>query len=167
MADIPKKSQSLWVKLSSLDEILASVFLAIIVILSAYGVVTRYILNSPSAWVEEVCIVFFIWFTFLASSALAKNNELIRIDYLLTKIPARIANIIDGIFQPLVMIFCLIFMIYLGFKLLPMAQFRFTPSLQLSYAYIYAVIPISASFMFFYEVRKIVYFFRINRGNKS
>ncbi|TNG97255.1 TRAP transporter small permease [Pasteurellaceae bacterium USgator11] len=162
-----KKETSFWLKISSIDEILASVFLAIIVILSAYGVVTRYVLNSPSAWVEEVCIVFFIWFTFLASSALAKNNELIRIDYLLTKIPARLANIIDGIFQPLVMIFCLIFMAYLGFKLLPMAQFRFTPSLQLSYAYIYAAIPISASFMLFYEVRKIVYFFKINRGIQS
>ncbi|KAE9529822.1 TRAP-type C4-dicarboxylate transport system, small permease component [Pasteurella testudinis DSM 23072] len=162
-----KKETSLWLKISSIDEILASVFLAIIVILSAYGVVTRYVLNSPSAWVEEVCIVFFIWFTFLASSALAKNNELIRIDYLLTKIPARLANIIDGIFQPLVMIFCLVFMAYLGFKLLPMAQFRFTPSLQLSYAYIYAAIPISASFMLFYEVRKIVYFFKINRGSQS
>ncbi|MDH2999843.1 C4-dicarboxylate ABC transporter substrate-binding protein [Chelonobacter oris] len=167
MRNIPEKNTSVWMKLSSIDEILASTFLAFIVILSAYGVITRYILNTPSAWVEEVCIVFFIWFTFLASSALAKNNELIRIDYLLTKIPPKLANIIDGIFQPLVMIFCLIFMIYLGFKLLPMAQFRFTPALQLSYAYIYAAIPISASFMFFYEVRKIVYFFKINRGSKS
>lgn len=98
--------------LSDIDEILASFFLALIVLLSGWGVITRYFLNSPSAWVEEICVVFFIWFTFLASSALCKNNELIRIDYVLTKISPKAANFIDGIIQPLIMIFCLSFMIY-------------------------------------------------------
>lgn len=151
--------------LSDIDEILASFFLALIVLLSGYGVIMRYFLNTPSAWVEEICVVFFIWFTFLASSALCKNNELIRIDYLLTKIPAKVANFIDGVIQPLIMIFCLGFMIYLGFKLLPMSKMRFTPALQFSYIYIYAIIPISALFMLYYELRKIVYYFRINKGD--
>ncbi|MDG2953086.1 TRAP transporter small permease [Exercitatus varius] len=150
--------------LSDIDEILASFFLALIVLLSGYGVVMRYFLNTPSAWVEEICVVFFIWFTFLASSALCKNNELIRIDYLLTKVPAKVANFIDGVIQPLIMIFCLIFMIYLGFKLLPMTKMRFTPALQFSYMYIYAIIPISALFMLYYELRKIVYYFKMNKG---
>ena len=149
---------------SDIDEILASFFLALIVLLSGWGVITRYFLNSPSAWVEEVCVVFFIWFTFLASSALCKNNELIRIDYLLTKIPKHIANFIDGIIQPLIMIFCLGFMIYLGFKLLPMTKMRFTPATQISYVYIYSVIPISALFMLYYEIRKIVYYIKTSRG---
>ncbi|WP_273392708.1 TRAP transporter small permease [Actinobacillus porcinus] len=151
--------------LSDIDEILASFFLALIVLLSGYGVIMRYFLNTPSAWVEEICVVFFIWFTFLASSALCKNNELIRIDYLLTKIPAKVANFIDGVIQPLIMIFCLGFMIYLGFKLLPMSKMRFTPALQFSYIYIYAIIPISALFMLYYELRKIVYYFKINKGD--
>ncbi|MEG9476613.1 TRAP transporter small permease [Mannheimia indoligenes] len=157
-----KEPKKFW--LSDIDEILASLFLALIVIFSGYGVITRYFLNSPSAWVEEVCVVFFIWFTFLASSALCKNNELIRIDYLLTKIPTKVANFIDGIIQPLIMIFCLAFMIYLGFKLLPMSKMRFTPGLQISYIYIYSIIPISALFMLFYEIRKIIYHIKINRG---
>ncbi|MDG2918548.1 TRAP transporter small permease [Bisgaard Taxon 10/6] len=150
--------------LSDIDEILASFFLALIVLLSGYGVVMRYFLNTPSAWVEEICVVFFIWFTFLASSALCKNNELIRIDYLLTKVPAKVANFVDGVIQPLIMIFCLTFMIYLGFKLLPMTKMRFTPALQFSYMYIYAIIPISALFMLYYELRKIVYYFKMNKG---
>ncbi|MDY2796171.1 TRAP transporter small permease [[Pasteurella] aerogenes] len=157
------KKKKFW--LSDIDEILASFFLALIVLLSGYGVIMRYFLNSPSAWVEEICVVFFIWFTFLASSALCKNNELIRIDFLLSKLPAKISNFIDGILQPIIMIFCLSFMIYLGFKLLPMSKMRFTPALQFSYVYIYAIIPISALFMFYYEIRKIVYYFKTNRGN--
>ncbi len=151
--------------LSDIDEILASLFLALIVILSGYGVVMRYFMNSPSAWVEEICVVFFIWFTFLASSALCKNNELIRIDFVLSKLSPQIANFIDGVIQPIIMIFCLSFMIYLGIKLLPMSQMRFTPALRISYIYIYAIIPISALFMFYYEVRKIIYYLKINRGN--
>ncbi|AAU37134.1 TRAP transporter small permease [[Mannheimia] succiniciproducens] len=161
--NMPISKKKFW--LSDIDEILASFFLALIVLLSGYGVVMRYFLNTPSAWVEEICVVFFIWFTFLASSALCKNNELIRIDYLLTKIPAKVANFIDGVIQPLIMIFCLGFMIYLGFKLLPMSKMRFTPALQISYVYIYAIIPISALFMLYYELRKIVYYFKINKRN--
>ncbi|MDG2942702.1 TRAP transporter small permease [Exercitatus varius] len=160
--NMPINKKKFW--LSDIDEILASFFLALIVLLSGYGVVMRYFLNTPSAWVEEICVVFFIWFTFLASSALCKNNELIRIDYLLTKVPAKVANFIDGVIQPLIMIFCLIFMIYLGFKLLPMTKMRFTPALQFSYMYIYAIIPISALFMLYYELRKIVYYFKMNKG---
>ncbi|MDG2955128.1 TRAP transporter small permease [Bisgaard Taxon 10/6] len=160
--NMPINKKKFW--LSDIDEILASFFLALIVLLSGYGVVMRYFLNTPSAWVEEICVVFFIWFTFLASSALCKNNELIRIDYLLTKVPAKVANFVDGVIQPLIMIFCLTFMIYLGFKLLPMTKMRFTPALQFSYMYIYAIIPISALFMFYYELRKIVYYFKMNKG---
>ncbi|ABR73537.1 TRAP transporter small permease [Actinobacillus succinogenes] len=160
----PTIKKKFW--LSDIDEILASFFLALIVLLSGYGVVMRYFLNTPSAWVEEICVVFFIWFTFLASSALCKNNELIRIDYLLTKIPNKIANFIDGVIQPLIMIFCLGFMIYWGFKLLPMSKMRFTPALQISYVYIYAIIPISALFMLYYELRKIAYYFKLsNKGD--
>ncbi len=161
--NVPTNKKKFW--LSDIDEILASFFLALIVLLSGYGVVMRYFLNTPSAWVEEICVVFFIWFTFLASSALCKNNELIRIDYLLTKIPPKVANFIDGVIQPLIMIFCLSFMIYLGFKLLPMSKMRFTPALQFPYVYIYAIIPISALFMLYYELRKIAYYFKINKGD--
>lgn len=161
--NMPTNKKKFW--LSDIDEILASFFLALIVLLSGYGVVMRYFLNTPSAWVEEICVVFFIWFTFLASSALCKNNELIRIDYLLTKIPPKIANFIDGVIQPLIMIFCLSFMIYLGFKLLPMSKMRFTPALQFPYVYIYAIIPISALFMLYYELRKIAYYFKLNKGD--
>lgn len=156
----PTVKKKFW--LSDIDEILASFFLALIVLLSGYGVVMRYFLNMPSAWVEEMCVVFFVWFTFLASSALCKNNELIRIDYLLSKIPPKTANFIDGVIQPLIMIFCLGFMIYWGFKLLPMSKMRFTPALRISYVCIYAVIPISALFMFYYELRKIIYYFKLS-----
>ncbi|PJG85199.1 TRAP transporter small permease [Conservatibacter flavescens] len=152
--------------LSDIDEILASIFLGLIVILSGYGVITRYFLNAPSAWVEEICVVFFIWFTFLASSALCKNNELIRIDYLLTKLPSKVASFIDGVIQPLIMLFCLSFMLYLGFKLLPMSKLRFTPALQVSYVYIYAAIPISACFMCLYEIRKIYVYVKTVKGSK-
>ncbi|TYG34337.1 TRAP transporter small permease [Lonepinella koalarum] len=155
-------SKKFW--LSDIDEMLAAFFLALIVLLSGYGVVMRYVFNNPSAWVEEVCVVFFIWFTFLASSALSKNNELIRIDYFLTKLPTKLANFIDGVIQPMIMLFCLSFMIYLGFKLLPMSTMRFTPALRISYVYIYAIIPVSALFMVYYELRKIVYYFKINKG---
>lgn len=64
------------------------------------------------------------------------------------------------------MIFALVFMIYLGFKLLPMSKVRFTPTLHISYLAIYAIIPISACFMLYYEIRKIVYYFKINYGSK-
>lgn len=147
-------------KVSHLDAVVASVLLAVIVMLMGYGVVTRYVFNAPSSWVEEVCIALFIWMTFMGASALMRNDEVVRIDYLVRKLPAKAANFIDGLLRPILVMVAIAFMIYWGFKLLPHSQVRFTPALKIPYIYIYAAVPVSALFMAYHQIRQIYFFFK-------
>ncbi|WP_205963125.1 TRAP transporter small permease [Psychromonas sp. SA13A] len=146
-------------KLSRLDEILAAVLLAVIVMLMGYGVITRYVFNAPSTWVEEICIALFIWMTFMGTSALMRYDEVVRIDYLVRKLPTQAANLMDGLLRPILVMFAIIFMIYWGFKLLPYSQVRFTPALKIPYIYIYAAVPVSAIFMAYHQIKQILSFF--------
>ncbi|WP_417880521.1 TRAP transporter small permease [Vibrio sp.] len=146
-------------KVSMLDTIISASLLAVIVLLMSYGVITRYVFNSPSSWVEEVCLALFVWMTFMGASALMRTDELVRIDYLVHKIPAAAANILDNFIRPLLVIFALAFMLYWGFKLLPFSEVRFTPALQISYIYIYAAVPVSSVFMLYHQLKHLYSFF--------
>ncbi|EGU31428.1 TRAP transporter small permease [Vibrio scophthalmi] len=146
-------------RISELDTFIAASFLAIIVLLMSYGVVTRYVFNSPSSWVEEVCLALFVWMTFMGSSALMRTDEVVRIDFLVHKIPAKAANVLDNLCRPLLVIFALAFMVYWGWKLLPFSQVRFTPALKLPYVYIYAAVPVSGMFMLYHQLKHLYSFF--------
>lgn len=151
--------------ISQLDTIISASFLAIIVLLMVYGVITRYVFNSPCSWVEEASLSLFVWMTFMGASALMRNDELVRIDYISTKLPIHIAKFFDNLIRPMLVIFALIFMAYWGWKLLMFSQIRFTPALQIPYIYIYAAIPISSIFMIYHQLKQLRRFFR--SGNKE
>ncbi|MDW6092195.1 TRAP transporter small permease [Vibrio rhizosphaerae] len=150
-------------RISQLDVVIATTSLALIVLLMSYGVVTRYVFNSPSSWVEEVCLALFTWTTFMGASALMRTDEVVRIDFLSHKLPAAAADILDNLIRPLFVIFALAFIINLGWKLLPFSQVRFTPSLQIPYVYIYAAIPFSGMFMLYHQLKHLYTFFTSRR----
>lgn len=139
-----------------IDQLIAASSLILIVVLMIYGVITRYILNSPSAWVEEVCLALFTWFTFMGASVLMKFQEHVNVDFLAKKLNRRVFEFIELYVIPLVLIVALMFMAYLGFQLLEMSQSRFTPALKISYVYIYAAIPFGALLMLIHLIRNTV-----------
>ena len=67
---------------TSLDEIISSIVLGLIILLTLVGVLFRYIVNRPIAWQEEVSVVLMVWLVFLGSSVVAKKSTHIRIDTL-------------------------------------------------------------------------------------
>lgn len=142
--------------ISKIDLVVAVACLVSIVVLTAYGVITRYVLNDPSTWVEELCLALFVWMTFMGSSALMRTDELVRIDLLVHKLPVTIQRIADQFFRPILLIVTVVFIVYLGSKLVPMSQVRFTPALKISYMYIYAAVPISGVFMIYHQVVHLI-----------
>ncbi|MGX9522794.1 TRAP transporter small permease [Vibrio mediterranei] len=139
-----------------IDQLIAASSLISIVSLMIYGVITRYIFNSPSAWVEEVCLALFTWFTFMGASVLMKFQEHVNVDFLAKKLNKKVYRFIELYIIPIVLIITLIFMAYFGFKLLEMSQSRFTPALKISYVYIYAAIPFGAVLMLIHLVRNTI-----------
>lgn len=99
-----------------LEEIAAGVFFSIGIFLIFYGVLMRYVLNDPQAWVEEVARYSIIWGTFLGFGLALKHNQHIQVDILFDKLNKPMQFVLNIVATTLSIIFCLIYTYY-GFVL--------------------------------------------------
>ncbi|MFP3918329.1 TRAP transporter small permease, partial [Lysinibacillus telephonicus] len=101
--------QKVW---TYLEEIASGVFFAIGIFLIFYGVIMRYIMNDPQAWVEEVARYAIIWGTFLGFGMALKHNQHIQVDILFDKLNKPMQFILNIVATTLSIIFCLIYTYY-------------------------------------------------------
>ncbi|OOE14476.1 TRAP transporter small permease [Fictibacillus arsenicus] len=92
--------------LDRIEEILAGTLFIGGVLVSLYGVFTRYVLNAPQAWITEVFEFLLVWSIFIGFGMALKDNRHIQVelvfDMLSTtfkKILAAISNVIGGIYS--------------------------------------------------------------------
>ncbi len=136
-----------------LDTIIASICMFAIVAVSIWGVFTRYIINSPSSWTEELSLGLFVWLTFFGISILARRGEIVSIEFLLHLLPKSIAFLFRKIIIPLITITALVILIYLGFKLAMFSYDRLTSILRIPFTYIYMGIPLGSLFTLYHVIR--------------
>ncbi|MER2192711.1 MAG: TRAP transporter small permease [Solibacillus sp.] len=99
-----------------IEEISSASFFTVGVALIFYGVITRYIFNSPQAWVEEVARYTIIWGVFLGFGMALRHNHHIQVDILYDKLKPAMKRIMDIVATTISVIFCLIYT-YFGFIL--------------------------------------------------
>ena len=61
--------------LMNLDIAVASVILAILIVLTFFGVIWRYIFNAPFTWLEEVQTSCMVWIVFAAAGAAFRTGN--------------------------------------------------------------------------------------------
>jgi TRAP-type C4-dicarboxylate transport system permease small subunit len=76
------------------DWILVFLF-AFIVIVMTVSIFYRYVLNSSLSWSDEVLRFSFVWFTFLGSVILFRDNTHIRIDFLRDKMSPKMLAVTE------------------------------------------------------------------------
>lgn len=74
--------------LGNLEEIVACLALTVLVLATAWGVVTRYVTAQPAAWSSEVAAAAFCWMIFLGAAAAFKRGAHVSIDLAVTRLPA-------------------------------------------------------------------------------
>jgi len=74
-----------------LEEVLATIALAIVILAVTWGVVTRYITSSPASWSGELASIAFAWAVFLGAAAAFGRAGHIAIDSFLYLVPERVA----------------------------------------------------------------------------
>lgn len=68
---------------------LAGTSMAFIVVIMVVQVVARYVFNASLIWAEELCRYILVWMTFLFIGIAFQRGELIAIDVVTQKLPAR------------------------------------------------------------------------------
>jgi TRAP-type C4-dicarboxylate transport system permease small subunit len=136
------------IALKNLDVIIAGVALAILVAITFFGVVMRYIFSNPFVWQEELQIALFLWVAFLGSSAAFRTKGHVEISMVFERFSNKVQRVLS------VFIYCIVAasLIFLILKSSDMVKMFFetdksTPVLSIPSALIYSVVPVCSLLM--------------------
>jgi len=71
-----------------------------------WGVLSRYVTESPATWVEEVSSIAFTWVVFVGAAEVHRRGKHIRVDLLTSLLPARIRPAEDAVVEIFVVLYC-------------------------------------------------------------
>lgn len=148
--------------LCSLDTIVASIVLAILIILTFAGVPFRYILGAPFTWLEEVQLACMVWIVFAAAGAAFRAGNQVAIEMIVDLMPKKMQKAVT-VFISVVVLAVVGYLFYqsLGYIDVFLKSGRATPMLKIPYALIYGIAPVS------YVLMVISYFYALIKGVKS
>ena len=76
------------------EEIVSGTAVAVIILTTTWGVITRYVLPQPAAWAGEIAMIAFAWAVFFGAAGCIKYHLHPTIDLLVTRLPAPIRRMV-------------------------------------------------------------------------
>ncbi len=144
-----------------LNKIIEYICVFLLIALSALMVLAvfyRYALNDSIYWSNEAARILLLFVSFLGSSIAYKHKAHIGVDVFVEKMTQKNRNRLDFIIKMSFFIFwCIIFVE--SFKLMPLFLMQTTATLEIPYAYIFSVIPISAFVWLVHTSKDMLIFF--------
>lgn len=119
-----------------------------------WQVFSRYVLNDPSSFTEELARFLLMWVGLLGASYAAGQKMHLAVDILPNKLEGK-QKIYIGIFiQACTLLFALTVMVYGGIRLVSITLFlgQTAAALQMPLGYVYLILPLSGSLIAFYAV---------------
>ncbi|MCQ4937407.1 MULTISPECIES: TRAP transporter small permease [Anaerotignum] len=149
-------------KLINLDVLVASIVLALLILLTFLGVVWRRVFGAPFTWLEEVQLACMVWIVFAAAGAAFRYGNHVAIEMIVDLMPEKIQKAFTVFISAVVVaVISYLFIQSIGFIQLFVNSGRTTPMLKIPYALIYGIAPVSYILMIFN------YFYALIKGVKS
>lgn len=142
-------------KINSVIKYLLAGLLIVLAVLVVLQVSTRFIINIPLSWTEELAKYLMIYIVFLGSGLAFRTNQHIAIDFLLQVSSPKTREKLEKIILWISAIFC-IALAYYGAHLTYLVIGQSTPTLQYSMAWAYAAIPVGSLLMFFNVIAALI-----------
>ncbi|MCF7886128.1 MAG: TRAP transporter small permease [Candidatus Marinimicrobia bacterium] len=123
-----------------------------------WQVFTRFILNNPSAYTEEIARYLLIWLGLLGATYAYRLRMHVAIDYIQKKFSEKLQYGINVIIQVCVFAFSLFVLLIGGLRLVTMTFTlgQTSAALQIQMGYVYLAIPVSGIFIMFYSILFII-----------
>ena len=80
----------------NIDIVVASIILAILIVLTFLGVVWRYIFNAPFTWLEEVQTSCMVWIVFAGAGAAFRSGNHVAIEMIVDLMPKSMQKIMEN-----------------------------------------------------------------------
>ncbi|WP_317856006.1 TRAP transporter small permease [Chakrabartyella piscis] len=131
------------------------IFVIGMVIVTFLQVIFRFALNNPLSWSEELARCLFVWVTFLGAAICARENAHIGMDYLVSKLPQKLAKGIGILGFVLIIIVC-IAIAFTSFDIIAINMNQKSAALKLNMGMVYTAIPIGFAYMIVYYMRHLI-----------
>lgn len=143
-----KKRNLLLQILGNAEAAAAGVVLVALVLATFLGVFARYIFNKPFNWLEEMQMAAMVWISFLMAGVCFRRGGHVAIEIVVDSLPEKVQRVVE-ILIAVVVYFVLIYFFRSSMKYIQlfMKTGRKTPILQIPYAYVYGIGPVSAILM--------------------
>lgn len=126
----------------TLRTICVSLF-ALLVLLVAWQVFTRLVLDQPSAWSEEAARHTFVWVSLIGIAIAVGEKADVIMDFLVERLPVGVQRVADVVAYLATLAFVLYVMVYGGFQQSVLAWGQQNPLLPLTQGQLYLALPVS------------------------
>lgn len=146
------------VKLDNFIRNVLIIMMSLLVLSVVWQVFTRYVLQSPSTYTDELARFLLIWVSLLGAAYYSGKNEHIAI----TLFPDRLEGIQKKYLQTFINVTIILFVtavLLIGGGYLTYLKFtfqEFAPALQISMGWLYLIGPISGLLVLFYKISDLV-----------
>lgn len=134
---------------------LIGLLMTLIVLITLAAVWTRYVMNAPISWTEQVSNMMFVWIVFIGAAVLYRQHLHIAVDMFLLMLPKNLQPVAFWIIETGNLLFNIVLFVFslkLTIDVLPTTY----GALDISAAYMYASAPVACLMMMIYFVEKIV-----------
>ena len=85
------------------EEAIAGVALVVVILVTCWGVITRYVTEQPATWTGEVAGIAFAWLVFIGAAACFKYGMHVAIDMLVMALPTALRRVLMAVVDVLVL----------------------------------------------------------------
>ena len=137
-------------------ELLAGLSMAVMVILTTYQVIARYIFNSPSTWSEELVGYLFGWSTLFGATIVSGERGHMNIPILVDRMNPGMRKAFHILWEVVAFLFSATILVFGGFQVSKLAMGQQTSSLGVAGGVFYWVMPICGVIILVYSVLNII-----------
>lgn len=133
--------------------------LVLVTVVVTWQVFSRYVLNDPSSFTEELARFLLIWITLLGCVLAYRHNNHLGLDMIYTQAEDSYRKVMYFIIHASVGIFALCVMIIGGFLLMNMTEQlgQSSPVMGIDISMVYSVVPLSGLLILLYSINALLY----------
>ena len=136
--------------------LLAGLSMTVMVILTTYQVIVRYIFNSPSTWSEELVGYIFGWSTMLGATLISGERGHMNIPVLVDRMNPPLRKAFHIIWEVVAFLFSASILVFGGFQVSKLAMGQQTSSLGVAVGVFYWVMPVCGVVILLYSILNII-----------
>ena len=135
---------------------LAGISFLAMVLLTCWQVLTRYVLQNPSTWSEELVGYLFAWMSLLGASLVTCERGHMNIPIIVERFSEPIQKLLNCLGEVIAFLFSAIILVFGGAQITTLAMGQMTSSLGVPIGVFYVVLPLCGILNMVYTVLNIV-----------